>query len=339
MGVYDQIDNWQKLSAFLRQLPATVPLNGHEKVKFSFDMSEFFTVLHDGKCSYLDPNDSVDFLEGHDESDCGAVCCALGCGPFAGIPTDNESYWEDYFENNFGEFVDDGLNREEMPESMRLTTAAYDWVFKGLWECFDQSPIGAAGRIDVMIKLRPDFLTLEAWFNARRQTQVSGWYRPGNLNPPYPSFDPLDLLPPERLLERGITPDRAARLMMLASYLRRRPKPDAQFYAGQYFSHPERIGDVQNLNYAAEKVFLDHYDENTFCAAGMALLAGFKPVDSDAGNWIKFVNRNFVTKEPTRPRNGNEYDFMFGSLSQSPHESAERIRLVLTAEEIPFTTF
>lgn len=69
--------------------------------------------------------------------DCGTVCCAAGHGPHAGIPFAEEDYcWEGYTQRVFGvNYFDD----------------AYMWMFSAGWAAIDNSPQGAAKRIEMFL--------------------------------------------------------------------------------------------------------------------------------------------------------------------------------------------
>lgn len=69
---------------------------------------------------------------------CGAVCCAVGRGPAAGIePLDKES-WSEYCFRVFGVGFQGYRSRE----------FAFLWLFDMEWALSDNSPTGAAERID-----------------------------------------------------------------------------------------------------------------------------------------------------------------------------------------------
>lgn len=61
---------------------------------------------------------------------CGTVGCAVGHGPYAGIPKLPDEIWPDYAIRVFG------IGQED-----------FAWCFSGSWDGVDNSPIGAAKRI------------------------------------------------------------------------------------------------------------------------------------------------------------------------------------------------
>lgn len=66
---------------------------------------------------------------------CGTVGCAVGQGPFAGIPKSENQSWVVY---TFDEFVD---NYDQ-----------FDWLFSHLWHNTDNTPEGTAKRILYTLK-------------------------------------------------------------------------------------------------------------------------------------------------------------------------------------------
>lgn len=67
---------------------------------------------------------------------CGSVGCAIGHGPYAGIPKNNE-HWEDYCARVFG---------------IDINSLAHLWCFSAYWENYDNSPESAATRILYMLE-------------------------------------------------------------------------------------------------------------------------------------------------------------------------------------------
>ena len=86
----------------------------------AFDMSYFHTP--DGKDEYV--------------TDCGTAGCAVGHGPYAGIPKHANEGWWDYSYRAFG--VTEGR--------------AWDWCFSGHWHHYDNTPRGAARRILCLVE-------------------------------------------------------------------------------------------------------------------------------------------------------------------------------------------
>lgn len=71
-----------------------------------------------------------------DASECGAVGCAVGHGPYAGIPKFPEETWYDYWNRAFA----NGDPR------------VYCWCFASDWVWQDGTPSGVAKRIRVMLE-------------------------------------------------------------------------------------------------------------------------------------------------------------------------------------------
>lgn len=110
-----KVKNLQKLASYL--------LN--DSLKAEFDM-RFFS-----KSGYVK---DVMFY-GVAEIDCGSVGCAVGHGPYAGIEKLKYESWSSYSSRVFG------LNGDD-----------FDWCFSELWEYVDNSPVGAAKRINILIE-------------------------------------------------------------------------------------------------------------------------------------------------------------------------------------------
>lgn len=89
-----------------------------------FDMTEFDEVRH--RCS----------TQGQ-VLDCGSVGCAIGHGPYAGIPKHDDENWFDYALRVF----------LPGPQGSRVGYLAWDWCFSIAWARTDNSPGGAAARI------------------------------------------------------------------------------------------------------------------------------------------------------------------------------------------------
>lgn len=69
-----------------------------------------------------------------DSTVCGTVGCAAGFGPFAGIPKLPEELWTQYTERQFG-----------------VDAREFDWCFIASWKQVDNTPEGAAKRIQRML--------------------------------------------------------------------------------------------------------------------------------------------------------------------------------------------
>ena len=80
---------------------------------------------------------------------CGSVGCAVGHGPYAGLPKNSTESWYAYEVRVFG------LQNEE-----------WEWCFSGLWAKYDNTPKGAAARIRYLLKRGTppdDFLDCPPW--------------------------------------------------------------------------------------------------------------------------------------------------------------------------------
>lgn len=101
-------DNLRKLAAYL--------LAGELKVEFN--MRDF-------------TDRARKFLPQKEATECGSIGCAVGHGPFAGIPKTKEETWFEYSYPVFGLFNDN----------------YWEWCFSDEWEEKDNSPAGAAKRM------------------------------------------------------------------------------------------------------------------------------------------------------------------------------------------------
>lgn len=104
--------NLAKLAAYLEKLP-----EDYER----FDMKSF-----NNKGSNYDTPIKVQ---------CGSAGCAVGHGPNAGIPTNNDATWWAYAERVFLPTAEDG----------------FWWMFDGEWVGVDNTPQGAAKRIHLFL--------------------------------------------------------------------------------------------------------------------------------------------------------------------------------------------
>lgn len=90
-----------------------------------FDMARFAA---DGERHEIDPEAMLR---------CGTAACALGHGPFAGLPAKRQEEWKDYAFRVFG----------VGPTDIGSQSPAFLWMFGGAWAEIDNSPDGAAARI------------------------------------------------------------------------------------------------------------------------------------------------------------------------------------------------
>ncbi len=111
----NQRRNLRKLAAYL--------LNG---LKARFDMGRITDdddFASTGSCIHED-----------NRTECGAVGCAMGHGPYAGIPKRKSESWWAYADRQFTNY-----------------TRASDWCFHGCWADVDKTAKGAARRILYML--------------------------------------------------------------------------------------------------------------------------------------------------------------------------------------------
>jgi len=73
------------------------------------------------------------------EDECGSVGCAVGHGPLAGIVRRDLETWFRYAPRAFGASHEDACK-------------VRDWCFSAFWALKDNTPDGAADRIDYMLK-------------------------------------------------------------------------------------------------------------------------------------------------------------------------------------------
>lgn len=110
-----QVNNLQTLSAYLK--------NG---LKAQFTMR-----LYDDDGSTM----------GLYKRDCGTAGCAVGHGPYAGIVKLPSETWKQYTQRVFGSTESRSLN-------LNNASSFFRWIFSGGWEATDNTPVGAALRID-----------------------------------------------------------------------------------------------------------------------------------------------------------------------------------------------
>ena len=73
----------------------------------------------------------------NEPTECGAAGCAVGHGPYAGIPKLHSETWSEYSERVFGIWEED-IN--------------WDWCFSGFWYWHDNTPAGAAHRVLYLVE-------------------------------------------------------------------------------------------------------------------------------------------------------------------------------------------
>lgn len=78
---------------------------------------------------------------GYGVSTCGTVGCAVGHGPFAGVPKDPDEKWSAY---SYRMFIDTEIDN--------AADLAWDFCFSNIWSAYDNTPQGAGHRILYLLK-------------------------------------------------------------------------------------------------------------------------------------------------------------------------------------------
>lgn len=112
------VENLEKLASYLEGLPTDYE---------HFDMFDFFWVKNGGGYMYPD--------EAPLPPECGAVACAVGHGPAAGLPALEGESWSHYSDRVFD-----------------LGETSWNWCFSDRWKKVDNTPQGAAKRIRYMLE-------------------------------------------------------------------------------------------------------------------------------------------------------------------------------------------
>jgi hypothetical protein len=133
------MDNFKKDN--LRALSA-----GLKSLVDKFDMSNFVVAGELGV-----PHQSIQTLI----HNCGAAACAVGYGPTFGIRAYHNETWDVYAERVFVDDVED---------------SDFNWMFAGEWSEYDNTPQGAAKRIDYFLAYGiPDHFddsdAVDEWFD------------------------------------------------------------------------------------------------------------------------------------------------------------------------------
>jgi len=115
----DRRSNLRKLATHLESLP-----NDYQ----NFTMTFFLLSEDDGDTTFA--------LSEPIPTDCGTVACAIGHGPSAGIPTVGIETWFEYAERVFG---------------VEYETSEWDYLFNNKWARDDDTPHGAAKRINTYL--------------------------------------------------------------------------------------------------------------------------------------------------------------------------------------------
>lgn len=121
--------NLEKLAAYLEQLP-----EGYDH----FDMCDFYQKYFIGLGGIRIGRTKSNPETAIAPSECGAVACAIGHAPAAGIPALPGEYWAPYAVRVF-----------------ELLHNEWVWCFDGEWECIDNTPQGAAKRIRYLLAFGP----------------------------------------------------------------------------------------------------------------------------------------------------------------------------------------
>lgn len=77
-----------------------------------------------------------EFGGGIDQTDCGSIGCVVGHGPYAGVRKRKNETWFDYSARKFG---------------LPLESAGWTWCFGEIWCGSDNTPTGAAARIERLL--------------------------------------------------------------------------------------------------------------------------------------------------------------------------------------------
>lgn len=133
----EQRYNLRKLANYLKALPQ--------------DYSHFAMRTYAGMSTAFDCDSFDDPAREIDTNVCATVACALGHGPLAGIKPLREETWTQYGARVF------------VPENSP-TDEYWEWFFSAHWEPVDNTPHGAAARIEWV--LENDTLP-ENWYDQR----------------------------------------------------------------------------------------------------------------------------------------------------------------------------
>lgn len=114
------VPNLRKLSAYLKTLPE------------DYDHFHMFV--------YYKKGDMYEFGLIRVEHECGTAACAIGHGISAGIPANGADGWSSYV-NNF-------IDEDKMLRTGYSFHGAFEWMFGSDWYKTDNTPHGAAARID-----------------------------------------------------------------------------------------------------------------------------------------------------------------------------------------------
>jgi len=133
------IENFTKLAKYLRSLP-----DDYDR----FDMSHYHKYTTGLVGAVYDFFSNIVYSADYDPSqsehiECGTVACALGHGPAAGVTTTSDDWMEYYLANFSGDHY------------------VYDWCFHNDWVEIDNTHQGAALRIELMLKMHPEFDVIE----------------------------------------------------------------------------------------------------------------------------------------------------------------------------------
>ena len=117
--------NLLKLAEYLRKLNSE-----------QFSMSSFYQQYDEHQDSWLVTAGPSQIEQATEPNHCGTIACAVGCGPAAGIPAiETDLGWVSYSCRVF------------VPSN-----PAWEFLFSVSWARFDNSPAGAAKRIQFLLK-------------------------------------------------------------------------------------------------------------------------------------------------------------------------------------------
>jgi len=131
--------NLDKLATYLEHLPVDYA---------AFQMSQFFRPRDDYE-NFRDREKKY-ALENGGVGQCGAIACAVGHGPSAGVLFTEDQFvedsyfdektdsWKDYTRPNWSAYSNQFVSRN---------TAMWEYLFGGTWSRYDDSHRGAAARI------------------------------------------------------------------------------------------------------------------------------------------------------------------------------------------------
>lgn len=246
------LDNLKILADFLRNPPKKVDIPHDGELELNFNMGYFMRLqsrfvpspeladnpfegdsdpdpdaplsLYGG---WIDPNEiydgavaaRIDKAHVDEVNVCGTCCCAVGCGPWAGIPLDGIKDWNEYYAQKF----------RYIALSLPAVDYQFQWMFDGSWEERDNTMEGAASRIEWFLCLSPDLKTMRAWYELCVPVYRYAYdppYQPETLW--YNLVRPDQLVSNTTLRERNIRLENVPSMLHTASILLRNESPALQ---------------------------------------------------------------------------------------------------------------